>query len=48
GGRGQLSAGEKAAMAFDVARGMLHLHENGFLHGALKSKNVMVRDGGKG
>lgn len=29
-------------MAFDVARGMLHLHENGFLHGALKPKNILV------
>lgn len=38
----RLSAGLKAAMAFDVARGMLHLHENGFLHGALKPKNVLV------
>lgn len=38
-----LSAAMKAAMAFDVARGMLHLHENGFLHGALKPKNVLVR-----
>lgn len=45
GGRGyaRLSAGEKVAMAFDVARGMLHLHSHGFLHGSLKSKNVMVR-----
>lgn len=41
-----LSAAEKAAMAFDVARGMLHLHSNGFLHGSLKCKNVMVRTGG--
>lgn len=37
-----LSAALKAAMAFDVAKGMLHLHENGFLHGALKPKNVLV------
>lgn len=41
-GRSRLSAVEKAAMAFDIARGMLHLHDNGFLHGALKSKNVLV------
>lgn len=41
-GRARLSAAEKAAMAFDIARGMLHLHDNGFLHGALKSKNVLV------
>lgn len=45
GGAGRsLSGGEKAAMAFDVARGMLHLHENGFLHGSLKCKNVMVSE----
>ena len=37
-----LSAALKAAMAFDVAKGMLHLHENGFLHGTLKPKNVLV------
>lgn len=41
-GHPHLSAGMKAAMAFDVARGMLHLHENGFLHGGLKPKNVLV------
>lgn len=46
GGRARLSAAEKAAMAFDIARGMLHLHDNGFLHGSLKSKNVLVRVGG--
>eukprot|EP00903_Cladosiphon_okamuranus_P017406 g16030.t3 len=44
GGRPHLSAALKAAMAFDVARGMLHLHEKGFLHGALKPKNVLVFD----
>ncbi|CAN0278460.1 unnamed protein product, partial [Scytosiphon promiscuus] len=43
-GHPHLSAGMKAAMAFDVAKGMLHLHENGFLHGALKPKNVLVFD----
>lgn len=41
-GRAPLSAAEKAAMAFDVARGMLHLHENGVVHGGLKTTNVMV------
>lgn len=46
--RPHLSAALKAAMAFDVARGMLHLHENGFLHGALKPKNVLVCGAGLG
>lgn len=42
--RASISDGEKAAMLYDVARGLQFLHIKRIIHGNLKSTNVLVFD----
>lgn len=43
-GGGSLPSEEKAAMLYDVARGLQYLHIKRIVHGDLKSTNVLVFD----